>query len=174
MEKKISEIVLTPGINNITRVVRIFKAVGGDLLDLAGLMDIPVDVLEHELIAKDGETKPKKKEEPGTYRQFVDVFYQGYLSGTGVKWKFLNKDFVYIKSIISKKLASLQEFQQIMDLYVKIKTDIGAKRKVDFEMANFVKNISPGYIVSKINFLIEKVSAENVPRRKINYEKTAL
>ena len=170
LEKKISEIILTPGITNISRVVRVFKAIEGDLAELSIVMDIPQEILAMELEIKAFEDKPKEKVQATTFKQYAEIFFDGYQEGSGIKWKPLAKDFAQLKNIM--KHASLEQFEQIMKLYVNIKADLVAKRKVDFEMGNFARNVSPGYIVSKINLLLEKIHV--APAKKRNYEETRL
>jgi hypothetical protein len=99
------------------------------------------------------------------------VYHDGYLAGSGIKWKFMTKDFAQLKNLM--KLASLQEFQQIMALYITVKKNMSAGKKVEFDLERFAKNISPGYIVSKINFLLEKTN-KTAGKREMNYEKTKL
>jgi hypothetical protein len=170
LENKISDIIFTPGLTNIARVVRICKAVGGDISELSKVLDIPQEILASELENKVFEEQKSKSEIP-TFKQYAKIFFDGYSRGSGVKWTPLGKDFAQLKNLM--KLLCLEDFEKVMNLYVCIKKDIEIKKKVDFDLGNFARNISPGYIVSKINFLKEHVNAQ-VQKKEKNYEKTKL
>lgn len=185
IEQEIVKIILTPGVNNLHRVVKIFHFCKGDATKLAETLDIDLRIIKEMIEIPDSDFEPVDiadlKLEPATsFKEYLAEFRSLYATMTqGVEFSFLKKDYPCLANLMKEvNIEKLREFFAYLTYWFAVKKEEAIdkipqkKSKVPWTTWSLVGRISPGTLLSNMNYLNTEVVgfAPAAAKKKMNFE----
>jgi len=154
--EEVLHILHNKSLSYIDRIIQIDKMVSGEDWDaqkLADSLDVPIAIVEADPEYVTNVQELPKARTP--VKIYIEAFSDCYQKIKGQKFVFTKMDIGQLINI--KKVCDLETFDKILNC-ITTSDQHKASVKLDFEMANMIRTLTPVKIYKNLNYLLEKSS----------------